>query len=117
MTPAQNVLSREELIGVVALARSAGSRTFGERLFDVLHVGHIRYLQGRELGDVLSSRRSASGLQFKKAPVARYSQPSNAPLLAALESVSYITIFDEPTVEGVLALKPDVHARRNNYTI
>src|SRR6476469_8157785 len=122
MTPTQNVLSREELIGVVAVARSGGSRiVLANGCFDVLHVGHIRYLQGaRELGDVLvvgvNSDRQVAIQKGAGRPILPGAE--RAELLAALESVSYVTIFDEPTVEELLlALKPDVHAKGTDYTV
>ena len=122
MTTIQNVLSREELIGVVAVARSGGSRiVLANGCFDVLHVGHIRYLQGaRELGDVLvvgvNSDRQVAIQKGAGRPILPATE--RAELLAALESVSYVTIFDEPTVqELLLALKPDVHAKGTDYTV
>ena len=122
MTPVQNVLSREELIGVVAVARSGGSRiVLANGCFDVLHVGHIRYLQGaRELGDVLvvgvNSDREVAIQKGAGRPILPAIE--RVELLAALESVSYVTIFDEPTVEELLlALKPDVHAKGTDYTV
>jgi len=122
MTPAQNVLSREELIGIVAEARSKGSRiVLANGCFDVLHVGHIRYLQGaRELGDVLivgvNSDRQVAIQKGAGRPILPAIE--RAELLAALESVSYVTIFDEPTVEELLLkLKPDVHAKGTDYTV
>jgi len=122
MTPTQNVLSREELIGIVAEARSKGSRiVLANGCFDVLHVGHIRYLQGaRELGDVLivgvNSDRQVAIQKGAGRPILPAIE--RAELLAALESVSYVTIFDEPTVEELLLkLKPDVHAKGTDYTV
>jgi rfaE bifunctional protein nucleotidyltransferase chain/domain len=122
MTRVQNVLSREALIGVVVLARSAGSRiVLANGCFDVLHVGHIRYLQGaRELGDVLivgvNSDRQVAIQKGAGRPILPAIE--RAELLAALESVSYVTIFDEPTVEELLlSLKPDVHAKGTDYTV
>jgi rfaE bifunctional protein nucleotidyltransferase chain/domain len=122
MTPTQNVLSREELIGIVAEARLKGSRiVLANGCFDVLHVGHIRYLQGaRELGDVLvvgvNSDRQVAIQKGAGRPILPAIE--RAELLAALESVSYVTIFDEPTVEELLLkLKPDVHAKGTDYTV
>jgi rfaE bifunctional protein nucleotidyltransferase chain/domain len=89
--------------------------------FDVLHVGHIRYLQGaRELGDVLvvgvNSDRQVAIQKGAGRPILPALE--RAELLAALQSVSYVTIFDEPTVEQLLlALKPDVHAKGTDYTV
>jgi len=122
MTQAQNVLSREELIKIVADARSAGSRiVLANGCFDVLHVGHIRYLAGaRELGDLLIVGVNSDQQVAIQKGAGRPIMPAleRAELLAALESVSYVTIFDEPTVEALLlALKPDVHAKGTDYTV
>jgi len=122
MTQAQNVLSREELIKIVADARSAGSRiVLANGCFDVLHVGHIRYLAGaRELGDLLIVGVNSDQQVAIQKGAGRPIMPAleRAELLAALESVSYVTVFDEPTVEALLlALKPDVHAKGTDYTV
>ena len=117
-----NILRREQLIEVVSKARSEGkSIVLANGCFDVLHVGHIRYLAGaRELGDVLIVGVNAdSQVRIQKGP-GRPILPDveRAELLAALESVNYVTIFEEPTVEQLLlALKPDVHAKGTDYTV
>lgn len=122
MTRNSNTLSREDLIQVVNNARVAGSRiVLANGCFDVLHVGHIRYLAGAsELGDVLivavNSDRQVTLQKGAGRPV--LPAVERAELLGALESVSYVTIFDEPTVEELLlALKPDVHAKGTDYTV
>lgn len=121
MTPS-NVLSREALIGIVAAARTAGSRiVLANGCFDILHVGHIRYLAGaRELGDILvvgvNSDRQVALQKGPGRPI--LPELERAELLASLESVSYVTIFDEPTVEELLlALRPEVHAKGTDYTV
>jgi len=117
----QIVLSREELIQRVAAAKTDGARiVFANGCFDVLHVGHVRYLAGaRELGDLLivgiNSDEQVAIQKGTGRPVLPASE--RAEIVAALESVSYVTIFDEPTVEELLlALKPDVHAKGTDYT-
>jgi D-glycero-beta-D-manno-heptose 1-phosphate adenylyltransferase len=116
------VVTRDELLNEVAAARAAGARiVFANGCFDVLHVGHVRYLAGaRELGDVLIvGINSDQQVQLQKGagrPVLPASE--RAEIVAALESVSYVTIFDEPTVEQLLLiLKPDVHAKGTDYTV
>src|SRR4026209_2832846 len=115
------VLDREELVRRVALAREAGARiVLANGCFDVLHVGHIRYLAGaKELGDVLIvAINSDEQVAAQKGP-GRPVLPAveRAEIVAALEPVTYVTIFDEPTVEELLlALKPDVHAKGTDYT-
>ena len=115
------ILSREELIQHVTAAREAGAKiVFANGCFDVLHVGHVRYLAGaRELGDILivgiNSDRQVAIQKGSGRPVLPASE--RAEIVAALESVTYVTIFDEPTVEELLfALKPDVHAKGTDYT-
>ena len=117
-----NVLSREALMGAVAEVRSEGKRVvFANGCFDLLHVGHVRYLQGaRALGDVLvvgvNSDRQVAIQKGPGRPIVP--EAERAEILASLDSVSYVTIFDEPTVEQLLlALKPDVHAKGTDYTV
>lgn len=115
------ILSREELVTRIEAERKNGSRiVLANGCFDVLHVGHVRYLAGaRELGDVLvvgvNSDAQVERLKGPGRPV--LSARERAEIVAALECVSYVTIFDEPTVEELLlALKPDVHAKGTDYT-
>ncbi len=115
------VLSRKELIERVQEARRSGARiVLANGCFDVLHVGHVRYLAGaRELGDVLvvgiNSDDQVARLKGAGRPVLTAAE--RAELVASLESVTYVTIFEEPTVEELLlALKPDVHAKGTDYT-
>ncbi|HEX2269757.1 MAG TPA: adenylyltransferase/cytidyltransferase family protein [Pyrinomonadaceae bacterium] len=115
------ILNREELLARVAAARDSGARiVLANGCFDVLHVGHVRYLAGaRELGDVLvvgiNSDEQVARLKGAGRPVLPATE--RAEIVASLESVTYVTIFDEPTVtELLLALKPDVHAKGTDYT-
>ena len=115
------VLSREELIRRVEGARNAGARiVFANGCFDVLHVGHVRYLAGAgELGDILivGVNSDAQVAIQKGAGRPVLTATERAEILDALEPVTYVTIFDEPTVEQLLlALKPDVHAKGTDYT-
>ena len=116
-----NILSREELVNHVKSDREAGARiVLANGCFDVLHVGHVRYLAGaRELGDVLvvgiNSNQQVAAQKGDGRPVLTATE--RAEIVSALESVTYVTIFDEPTVEQLLlALKPDVHAKGTDYT-
>ena len=120
--PALNILSREELIKIVAQARATDLRVvLANGCFDVLHVGHVRYLAGaRNEGDLLivgvNSDDQVRQQKGEGRPV--LPETERAEIVAALESVSYVTIFDEPTVEELLlALKPDVHAKGTDYTV
>src|SRR5918996_739633 len=115
------ILSREELINRVESAREAGARiVLANGCFDVLHVGHVRYLAGAgALGDLLIVGINSDAQVALQKGVGRPVLPANerAEIVAALESVNYVTIFDEPTVEELLlALKPDVHAKGTDYT-
>ena len=116
-----SILSRDELIQRVASARESGARiVFANGCFDVLHVGHVRYLAGaRELGDVLIVGINSDEQVAIQKGVGRPVLPATerAEIVAALEAVTYVTIFAEPTVEQLLlALKPDVHAKGTDYT-
>ena len=121
MDKAQRVVTREELIERVAAAKADGARVvFANGCFDVLHVGHVRYLTGaRELGDVLVVGINSDEQVAIQKGAGRPVLPADerAEIVAALEPVTYVTIFNEPTVtELLLALKPDVHAKGTDYT-
>jgi len=105
----------------IATARASGARiVLANGCFDVLHVGHVRYLAGaRQLGDVLVVGINSDEQVAIQKGQGRPVLPANerAEIVAALESVTYVTIFEEPTVEQLLlALKPDVHAKGTDYT-
>ena len=117
----KTILSREDLADRIAAARESGARiVLANGCFDVLHVGHVRYLAGaRELGDILvvgiNSDEQVAIQKGRGRPVLPAIE--RAEIVAALESVTYVTIFDEPTVEQLLlTLKPDVHAKGTDYT-
>ena len=115
------VLERSDLLERVAISRKEGKRiVLANGCFDVLHVGHVRYLQGaKELGDLLvvgiNSDAQVRVLKGKGRPI--MSERQRAEIIAALEPVDFVTIFGEPTVtELLLALKPEVHAKGTDYT-
>lgn len=93
---------------------------FGNGCFDLLHVGHVRYLQGaKALGDILvvavNDDASVTGLGKRKEVITPAHE--RAEIIAALEAVDYVILFGEPTVENLLrALKPHVHAKGTDYT-
>ena len=116
------VLNREDLIEAVAKERARGAKIiFANGCFDVLHVGHVRYLAGaKALGDVLVVGVNSDEQVAIQKGTGRPILPAveRAEIIASLETVSYVTIFDEPTVEALLlALKPDVHAKGTDYTV
>lgn len=93
---------------------------FANGCFDVLHVGHIRYLQGaKSLGDLLvvgvNSDRQVAVLKGPGRPI--MPDTERAEMVASIAAVDFVTVFDEPTVENLLlALRPDVHAKGTDYT-
>ena len=116
------VLARADLVIRVAAERAAGRTiAFANGAFDLLHVGHVRYLQAaaRE-ADVLvvavNDDASVRGLKGAGRPIMR--DVDRAELVAALRGVRFVTIFSEPTVGPLLeALRPDVHCKGTDYTI
>jgi rfaE bifunctional protein nucleotidyltransferase chain/domain len=106
----------------IRAAKAAGRRVvLTNGCFDLLHVGHVRYLYSAAAeGDLLVvAVNSDAGVRGLKGP-GRPIQPEleRAELLAALEPVDYVTLFDEPTVvEVIRALKPDVHCKGTDYTV
>jgi len=115
------ILERDQLMAQVAARRqSGGSVVLANGCFDVIHVGHVRYLQGaKELGDVLivgiNSDKQVAFLKGPGRPI--MGERERAEIVASMEAVDFVTIFDEPTVESLLMLiKPDVHAKGTDYT-
>ena len=112
----------EELNAIVRVAKEEGKRiVFANGCFDVLHVGHIRYLRdAKQQGDVLivglNNDASVRRLKGEGRPI--LDQESRAILLEALEDVDYIQIFPDDTVDRLLLeLKPHVHAKGSDYSI
>jgi len=116
------VLTEAELVERVADDRRVGRTiAFANGCFDVLHVGHSRYLAGsREQGDRLivainddGSVRALKGADRPILPAA-----TRAELVAALRVVDYVVVFPEMTVERLLRLiRPDVHCKGTDYTV
>jgi rfaE bifunctional protein nucleotidyltransferase chain/domain len=116
------VIDRSKLIERVKAAREKGLRVvFANGCFDVLHAGHVRYLEGaKSLGDLLVVGVNSDEQVSKQKGAGRPILPAHerAELVASLEAVDLVTIFDEPTVEELLlALRPDVHAKGTDYTV
>ncbi len=89
--------------------------------FDMLHVGHLRYLKGaRALGDILvTAVNSDSSVRHSKGPT-RPVVPAGerAELVSALEVVDWVFLFDEPTAAEIIEkLKPNVHAKGTDYRV
>ena len=116
------VVTRAELMARVAKERAA-KRTisFANGGFDLLHVGHVRYLEGAaQEGDVLvvaiNDDASVRALKGDGRPV--LAAEARAGLGAALRCVDYVVIFPELTVGPLLeALRPDVHCKGTDYTV
>jgi rfaE bifunctional protein nucleotidyltransferase chain/domain len=89
-------------------------------VFDLLHVGHVRYLEGaKALADrlVVAVNSDASTRAYKGPDRPVVPEHERAELLSALACTDLLVIFDEPDVRGVLrALKPDVHVKGTDYT-
>ncbi len=111
----------DTLKGVVEKERSKGRKiVFGNGCFDLLHVGHVRYLQAaKALGDMLivgvNDDESLVSLGKRSSVITPFEE--RIEILAALACVDYVVAFREPTVEHLLKeLKPDIHAKGTDYT-
>ena len=118
---ASRILDRNRLIARVAIARRAGARiVLANGCFDILHVGHVRYLEGaRALGDLLvvgiNADEQVRILKGEGRPLVP--ECERAEIIAGLRSVDLVTIFPEPNVEALLrAIRPDIHAKGTDYT-
>ena len=116
------VVSEQELVAAVARERAAGKTiAFANGCFDLLHVGHVRYLQGAaaeadRLIVAVNDDRSVAGLKGAGRPI--LPAADRAELVAALRGVHYVVVFGDPNVERLLLLvKPDVHCKGTDYTV
>src|SRR5687767_12629555 len=115
------VLERDQLVGQVERDRAAGlSIAFANGCFDLLHVGHVRYLQAAALeADRLVVAVNDDAMAARKGP-GRPIMPAadRAELIAALRGIDYVVVFPEPTVTPLLIeLRPDVHCKGTDYTV
>jgi rfaE bifunctional protein nucleotidyltransferase chain/domain len=115
------MVARKDAAALGDRLRREGRRiAFANGCFDLLHVGHVRYLEGaRGQGDVLvvgvNSDRAVAALKGLNRPV--LCAEGRAELVAALESVDYVVIFDDLTAEAILRdLRPDVHCKGTDYS-
>lgn len=111
----------EQLAHRVQQWRAAGEKVIlTNGCFDVLHVGHVRYLRGaRELGGklVVAVNSDSSVRALKGAGRPRVPQHERAEILAALADVDAVVVFDSPDVRDLIRLiRPDVHAKGTDYT-
>ena len=115
------VLSEPQLVEAVARDRAAGrTLAFANGCFDLLHVGHVRYLRAAaaeadRLIVAVNDDRSVAGLKGEGRPILPASD--RAELVAALRCVDYVVVFGDADVERLLLLvKPDVHCKGTDYT-
>ena len=117
-----DILSRDALLARVAEARKAGRTVaFANGCFDLLHVGHVRYLaaaaqEADQLIVAINDDASVRALKGEGRPI--LTAADRAELVAALRFVDYVVVFPEPTVGPLLeALRPDVHCKGTDYTL
>jgi glycerol-3-phosphate cytidylyltransferase len=116
------IKSISELSGIVSAIRKSGKKVvFTNGCFDIIHVGHIRYLaQAKEYGDVLivglNSDESVKALKGTGHPI--QAECERAEILAALESVDYIVIFHERVPDVLIKeIRPDIHVKGGDYKL
>jgi D-glycero-beta-D-manno-heptose 1-phosphate adenylyltransferase len=116
------IVPRGEMAALGERLRAEGRRiVFTNGCFDLLHVGHLRYLQqARALGDVLVVGVNTDAVvQRLKGPTRPLvPEAERAELLAGFACVDYVTLFDEETpVETIRALKPNIHVKGGDYQV
>ncbi len=116
------MVSEAELVDAVARDRMAGQTIgFANGCFDLLHVGHVRYLQAAaaqadRLVVAVNDDRSVAALKGAGRPI--LPAADRAELVAAIRGVDYVVTFGDPTVARLLRLlKPDVHCKGTDYTV
>jgi rfaE bifunctional protein nucleotidyltransferase chain/domain len=121
MTARNKIVSRQQLAEYAKQWRAQGEKIIlTNGCFDVLHVGHVRYLRGaKELGGkvvvALNSDSSARALKGEGRP--HTSENERAELIAALHDVDAVVIFPEKDVSAIIReLRPDIHAKGTDYT-
>lgn len=118
---AERIVDRAGAVAAIGRARDRGQTVaLANGLFDLLHVGHLRYLEGaaRE-ADVLvvAVNADATGRELKGPGRPVVPEHERAELVAGLRCVDWVTVFEERTVEPLLeALRPDVHCKGTDYT-
>ncbi|HEY0762138.1 MAG TPA: D-glycero-beta-D-manno-heptose 1-phosphate adenylyltransferase [Pyrinomonadaceae bacterium] len=118
----EKILSPEEMLRERQRLRAAGKRlVFTNGVFDLLHLGHVRYLAAaRALGDALvvaiNSDRTVRELKGPDRPV--FNEAERAEILAALRSVDYVTVFDNISPRSLITeLLPDVLVKGGDYQL
>jgi D-glycero-beta-D-manno-heptose 1-phosphate adenylyltransferase len=114
------LLDLEDAVRLVSSSRGQGKRiVLANGCFDLLHVGHVRYLRGaRALGDVLlvALNTDASVRRLKGPGRPLMPAAERAELVGALDGVDAVLLFDEDRADALIArLRPDVHAKGTDY--
>ena len=116
------VVSEDDLVAAVESDRAAGRTiSFANGCFDLLHVGHVRYLHGAaaeadRLVVAVNNDESVRGLKGPGRPI--LPEQDRAELVAALRGVSFVVVFGDATVERLLLMiRPDVHCKGTDYTV
>ncbi len=115
------VIDRADLAGALNPLRAAGKKiVFTNGFFDLMHAGHVRYLrEAASLGDALVVGLNSDASIRQSAKVGRpiLPQADRAELLAALEMVDFVVLFEEKTAEALVAeVRPDVYVKGGDYT-
>ena len=115
------ILDEEDLVEAIRAERAEGRTVaFANGCFDVLHVGHVRYLadakaQADRLVVAINDDDSVRALKGEGRPI--LAAADRAEVLGALENVDYVVLFSDPDVNRLLRLlKPDVHCKGTDYT-
>ena len=116
------VIDRKNIGNVVTTLKAEGKKiVFTNGCFDILHVGHVRYLkEAKALGDILilglNSDSSVKSLKGSNRPI--NNEIDRAEVLSALKAIDYVVIFDEKTAENIVGeVKPDIYAKGGDYSI
>lgn len=115
------IAEKELLQRIAAYRQTAKTVVFTNGCFDILHAGHVRYLNAaKELGDILiiglNSDSSVSALKGPTRPV--NSEDDRAEVIAGLGAVDHVVIFSDDTAERLVAtIKPDIYVKGGDYTV
>ena len=116
------LIDRMKISEIVTSLKAKGKRiVFTNGCFDILHVGHVRYLnEAKALGDILilglNSNSSVKSLKGSNRPI--NNESDRAEVLSALKAIDYVVIFDEKTAENIVGeVKPDIYAKGGDYSI
>lgn len=116
------LIDRIKISEIVTSLKAKGKKiVFTNGCFDILHVGHVRYLkEAKALGDILilglNSDSSVKSLKGSNRPI--NNESDRAEVLSSLKAIDYVVIFDEKTAENIVGeVKPDIYAKGGDYSI